>query len=78
MHRHAVAARRSALVVLLLAACGRSENATRATLITNVRIFDGSGGPPTAGSVRVVGDTVAAVPRHLRAAAGRGGLLREL
>ena len=44
----------------LLAACSRGESAP-GTFIANATIYDGSGGSPVVGSVRIVGDSIVAV-----------------
>jgi N-acyl-D-amino-acid deacylase len=55
------------LAAALIAACRAGGGAGRATLITNVTIYDGSGGAPVGGSVRIAGDTVVAVGNLERA-----------
>lgn len=48
-------------VLGLLAACNGPAAGPPGTIITNVRIADGSGGPLIAGAVRIEGDSIAAV-----------------
>jgi N-acyl-D-amino-acid deacylase len=55
------------IAIVLLGAAGchqpvrRSDTAPAATLISNVSLLDGSGGPARTGSVRIVGDRIADV-----------------
>jgi N-acyl-D-amino-acid deacylase len=51
------------LVWLSVLGCRPGTPAVPATLIDNVVIYDGRGGGPTTGAVRIVGDTIAAVGR---------------
>ncbi|MGE0439958.1 MAG: amidohydrolase family protein [Gemmatimonadales bacterium] len=48
-----------ALLLILFAGCGPSGSS--GLTITNVLIVDGTGAPPRAGAVRIVGDSIAAV-----------------
>jgi len=48
-----------ALLLLGAAACGRPQHST--LLLTNLQLLDGSGAPSRAASVRIAGDTIAAV-----------------
>ena len=49
------------LDVLVVAALGCANPAPRTLLISNVRLLDGTGAPARAGSLRIAGDTIAAV-----------------
>ena len=49
------------LALLAIGGCGGQGDGARATLIVNASILDGSGAAARAGSVRIVGDRIAAV-----------------
>ena len=59
---------RSLLVTALLLACNPLSAAS--VLLTNVVVYDGTGGEPFRGDVRVEGERIAAVAPHLAATAG--------
>ena len=59
---------RSVLVTALLLACNPLSAAS--VLLTNVVVYDGTGGEPFRGDVRIEGERIAAVAPHLAATAG--------
>ena len=66
---------RSVLVTALLLACNPLSAAS--VLLTNVVVYDGTGGEPFRGDVRIEGERIAAVAPHLTATAGETVLDRH-
>ncbi len=66
---------RSVLVTALLLACNPLSAAS--VLLTNVVVYDGTGGEPFRGDVRIEGERIAAVAPHLAATAGETVLDRH-